>query len=69
MHISTEIMLDLEALVGHWIWLIGFAIEIFGVGMILVGIVWSPGFSSTVTCTNDIITPTRLGLAGRFCLD
>ncbi len=41
MHADAEAMLNLEAVIGSWIRLVGVAIDIFGVIIIVAGIVWS----------------------------
>ena len=41
MHTDVEAMLNLEAAIGSWVRLVGVGIDIFGVGIILAGIIWS----------------------------
>jgi uncharacterized membrane protein len=41
MHTDAEAMLNLEAAIGSWVRLVGVAIDIFGVVIIVAGVIWS----------------------------
>lgn len=41
MDATAETMINLKAAIGHWIRIVGVAIDVFGVAVIVIGIVWS----------------------------